>query len=222
MVLPELSTERMKMCTPEQMKLSAYIVRVDSGFSPNPFGRRCTLACCKPSLRRKAEVADIVVGTTSIRFAPAGRLIYAMRVGEILSFDDYWMRYPSKRPTQKSPLRQRGDNIWHTDSKGSWVGVLGALHDDRHRERDLRGERVLISGAFYYFGSSAIAVPEEFQSLLATTQGHKNTTDTALIKQFWKWLERTAPRQGRIGKPTEFTPSGCDAQRSTADSQDDE
>jgi Nucleotide modification associated domain 2 len=44
------------------MKLSAYIVRVDSGFAPNPFGHHCTLACCKPTIRRKAEPGDIIVG----------------------------------------------------------------------------------------------------------------------------------------------------------------
>ena len=37
------------------VKLMAYIVRHDSGFSPNPFGGVCTLACCKPAIRRSAE-----------------------------------------------------------------------------------------------------------------------------------------------------------------------
>jgi hypothetical protein len=35
------------------MKLSAYIITVDSGPVPNPFGRYRTLACCKTTIRRE-------------------------------------------------------------------------------------------------------------------------------------------------------------------------
>lgn len=202
------------------MKLSAYIVRVDSGFSPNPFGRRCTLACCKPTIRRNAEPGDIIVGSSSARRGLAGRLVYAMRVGEVLPFQTYWERYPSKRPSSRTSLSKRGDNIWHADSNGAWRGVRGALHDESHREHDMRGEHALIAEEFYYFGREAIVVSDEFLPILATTQGHKNTYDTRLITRFWTWLSRTAPRSGRIGQPTEYTEAGCRAQRT--DNDDDE
>src|SRR5437868_5831197 len=61
------------------MKLSAYIITVDSGFAPNPFGRYCTLACCKPTIRRMAEKDDIVIACASSRAAKPGHLVYAMR-----------------------------------------------------------------------------------------------------------------------------------------------
>ena len=38
------------------MKLSAYIVSTDAGLAPNPFWGVCTLAVCKPRIRRFAEV----------------------------------------------------------------------------------------------------------------------------------------------------------------------
>ena len=202
------------------MKLSAYIVSVDSGFSPNPYGRRCTLACCKPTIRRNAEPGDIIVGSGSVRRSLSGRLVYSMRVGEVLSFQTYWERYPSKRPSARTSQSKRGDNIWHADSTGAWSGVRGALHDESHQERDLRGANALISEEFYYFGRKAIVVPGEFTSILAITQGHKNTYDIGLITRFWEWLSRTAPRAGRIGQPAEFTEAGCCAQRT--DTDDDE
>src|SRR5712692_3346145 len=68
----------------EGMKLSAYIVRVDSGFAPNPFGHHCTLACCKPTIRRKAEPGDIIVGTGSARYGLTGCVVYAMRVRDVI------------------------------------------------------------------------------------------------------------------------------------------
>jgi hypothetical protein len=202
------------------MKLSAYILTVDSGFSPNPFGRRCTLACCKPTIRRNAEPGDIIVGSGSVRCGLSGRIVYAMRVGEVLPFQTYWTRFPSKRPSSRTSISKCGDNLWHTDSNGGWRGVRGALHDESHRERDLRGANALIAEEFYYFGSKAIVISEEFAPILATTHGHKNTYDTSLITRFWTWLSQIAPRSGRIGQPMEFTDSGCCAQRS--DHEDDD
>lgn len=204
------------------MKLSAYILAVDSGFSPNPFGRHCTLACCKPAIRRNAEPGDIIVGSASVPSGLSGRLIYAMRVRKVLPFQRYWEHptYRYKRPSSRTAISTRGDNIWHQVARGEWRGIAGALHDKRHRDRDLRGENALIATEFYYFGCNAIAVPDEYTSLLATTQGHRNTYDVTLITRFWNWLSRTAPKRGRIGKPSDFTEAGCRAQRTEQD--DDE
>jgi len=72
------------------MKLSAYIVKIDSGFAPNPFGGYCTLACCKPAIRRHAKVGDIIVGTAPVDHPRAGGLIYAMSVEKVLTIQEYW------------------------------------------------------------------------------------------------------------------------------------
>ncbi len=117
-------------------------------------------------------------------------------------------------------MTQRGDAVWHRDPSGTWRGVRGALHDYRHRERDLRGENALIASEFYYFGRDAIPVPPEFSGVLATTQGHKNTHDAKLIDRFWAWISRTARKSGRIGSPSEFTPAGCQAQRTEEDDEE--
>ncbi len=57
--------------------------------------------------------------------------------------------------------------------------------------------------------------------MLATTQGHKNTYDTALIGRFWAWLSLATSRTGRIGQPMEFTDVGCRAQRTGRDDDDE-
>jgi hypothetical protein len=191
------------------MKLSAYIVRHDSGFSPNPFGRVCTLACCKPVIRRAAERGDIIIGTGSARRGLSGHLIYAMRVGAVLSFDDYRERYPSKRPSSGTLVKERGDNIWYRDEAGNWHCVPGAFHDESNRDRDLRGRNVLISSEFYYFGRDYIRIPAEFRCLIATGRGHKNTYDAALIGRFWEWIKAEAPKSGRIGVPFDFAEAVC-------------
>ena len=51
-----------------------YVVKVDSGFAPNPVGGLCTLACCKPTIRKTANVGDWIIGTTPS--PDSGKVIY--------------------------------------------------------------------------------------------------------------------------------------------------
>jgi len=187
------------------MKLSAYIVKFDFGFAPNPYGHHCTLACCKPTIRRNAEVGDIIVGIAASRLERPGHLIFAMRVKEVLSFKEYWAdpRFASRIPSLATPVSRLGDNIWHCNAKGEWQVVPGAIHDESSLEHDTSGENALVATEFFYFGREAIPVPRKFSQLLASTQGHKNTHDTHKIDAFWDWLSRTASKGGRIGDPSE-------------------
>ena len=47
------------------MRLFSYVVARDYGFAPNPFFGVCTLATCKPIVRRVAAIGDWIVGTGS-------------------------------------------------------------------------------------------------------------------------------------------------------------
>lgn len=44
------------------MRLFSYCIPVDDGAAPNPFWGVCTLAICKPAIRRVAEVGDWIAG----------------------------------------------------------------------------------------------------------------------------------------------------------------
>lgn len=124
-----------------------------------------------------------------------------MRVQQVIGFEEYWTRYPSRRPSRKSVVAARGDNIWHKVN-GNWTAAKDGGHDQTQEQRDTRGKNVLLSRDFYYFGANAIKIPARFKSLLATTQGHRNCTEQRKISDFWAWLVKTAPRAGRNGEPT--------------------
>ncbi|HAT2715113.1 TPA: hypothetical protein I8303_003898, partial [Aeromonas hydrophila] len=72
-------------------RVHSYVVRYDSGFAPNPFYEYCTLATCKPNIRKGADIGDWVVGSgsndRSVR--RGGYLVYAMQVTETMTFDEY-------------------------------------------------------------------------------------------------------------------------------------
>ena len=85
-------------------RLFSYVVDHDYGNAPCPFGGFCTLAKCKygtvitrnGSIRRNivelAEEGDWIAGTGGVdlsKSAGNGKLIYAMRVEEIISLAEY-------------------------------------------------------------------------------------------------------------------------------------
>ena len=49
-------------------------------------------------------------------------------------------------------MRERGDNIYYTDSHGMYQQMENDNHDADELIRDTNGKNVLIANQFYYFG----------------------------------------------------------------------
>lgn len=181
-------------------KYFAYILRVDSGFAPNPFFDFCTLATCKPKIRKQAQKGDWIFGLGSSEYR--SRLIYAMKVTNKLTFEGYWTKFSKKKSSGKSAKKRCGDNIYHTDSNGHWVQERNPFHGKQDMERDISGKFVLISDHFFYFGKNHIALPsslkEETKNL---RQGHKYI-GKKIAEPFIKFLEKKPI--GCHGLPLEF------------------
>src|SRR5947209_14513965 len=75
---------------PARMPLHSYVVEHDKGFAPNPFHGVCTLACCKPKIRKYAVRGEYVIGTGTKKRGLQGRLTYVMQIKDINTFDKYW------------------------------------------------------------------------------------------------------------------------------------
>lgn len=91
-------------------KLYSYVVRYDSGFAPNPFYGFCSLATCKPDIRRTASVGNWVVGSGSKSVGRGGFLVYAMRVTEILTFEEF--NNDPRFEAKTFPSRQQKTKLW--------------------------------------------------------------------------------------------------------------
>ena len=148
--------------------LYIYVVDRDLGFAPNPFHGYCTLATCKPGIRKGARVGDWIMGVGGSRLKATGRCIFLMKATEIITFDEYWEnnRFSLKKPVRNgSPVMMVGDNIYHRESKNSpWIqedshhsNQDGSMNLDNF-QRDTKSYKVLISKLFYYFGSEAPTV----------------------------------------------------------------
>jgi len=85
------------------MKYYSYKIEHDFGLAPNPFGSYCTLAVCRPTIRKNKnlEIGDWIIGTGSAKLKNLHHLIYAMQVEEKLTFNEYWndSRFNYKKTT---------------------------------------------------------------------------------------------------------------------------
>lgn len=72
------------------MRLYSYVIPRDYGFAPNPSFGYCTLATCKPRIRKTACVGDWIAAFGSASTPLRNHLVVLMKVAEILTFDEYW------------------------------------------------------------------------------------------------------------------------------------
>ena len=149
--------------------LYAYAITRDFGFAPNPFHGFCTLATCKPDIRKSANVGDWVMGIGGSALRDVKRkCILLMKVSEKVSFQDYWdhERFSLKKPVRNgSRVQMLGDNIYHKDEADMWIqedshhsntdGTKNPVNLDRDTGKT---DQVLISNCFLYFGSQASPV----------------------------------------------------------------
>jgi hypothetical protein len=198
------------------MRIFSYVVLHDFGFAPNPFGRACTLATCKPQVRRTAQVGDWIVGTGSAQKSLAGRLVYAMRVSETLTFDEYWHdpRFADKVPRTDGALKHvYGDNVYHRDESGNWLQADSrhSLADGRanpgHVKTDTSTDRVLVGAEFSYFGATGPLVPAELRSangvdLVLSGRGHRCRLPADLVTATIAWLATL--ERGLVGRPADW------------------
>ena len=212
--VPQHQTPFMPLIVERIPKLYSYVVARDFGFAPNPFYDFCTLSTCKPEIRRLAQVGDWVIGTGSKSNGRERQLVYAMRVTDAMSFNEYWNdpRFVAKRPDlYSSKKRAFGDNIYHgIAGSEEWVqldshhslpyGVQNLLNT----KHDTRVDRVLISDDFVYWGGAGPEFP-----LFAGTdirqpgQSYRSRFGQQVVDDFIFWL-RNLGEKGYCGTPLDW------------------
>jgi hypothetical protein len=194
------------------VKLYSYVVRWDHGFAPNPFYALCTLATCKPAIRKFAKIGDLILGTGSAERDLQRRIVFLMRVEQFISFDEYWSdpRFKRKTPVMNGSLQQRfGDNIYHRVN-GKWMQAdsrhsqNGAKPNMRNLERDTgKSDRVLIGSAFTYWGGDGPIIPNKLSTFVHAAPGYRAFFSEKDIARLLAWL---GPKFGKgvLADPVEW------------------
>lgn len=209
-----------------ERRLYRYVIDHDCGFAPNPFGGFCTLACCKPKIRKGAAAGDLIIGFGPAKYKMSGKMIYWMEIDEVLSFDEYWLdeRFQSKKPQLSGSIRSFfGDNIYRSEVSSDeserpderhWIQAK-SFHSDiksslgkGNLKRDTGStDQVLIGQNYAYWGRDAISLPEHFSSVVKKGRGHVyKDLNNELRDEVISWLKGMNER-GFLGEPTDWTRS---------------
>ena len=180
-----------------QTRLFSYVLKSDTGFSPNVTGGYCTLACCKPRIRKGAREGDWVMGTLPKKFGP-NRLAYIMRISEILTFDQFYSSQDCRFRCKKPQFDPNGDNIYYRKN-GRFVQVPNAHHGSKQIMNDTQSDRVLISDLFWYFGGTGLELPSGLRKgIVKEGRAHYKVNDPNIIRSLVSFVCRSY-RPGVLG-----------------------
>lgn len=199
------------------MTLYSYVVARDFGFAPNPFFGVCTLATCKPAIRRLAKEGDWVVGTGTAARKRSGYLVFAMRIEETLSFDQYWSdaRFARKKPNLRGSKKQAfGDNIYSRKGSSAPWRQINSHHSFPDGKRnalnvhnDTQTNRMLLSRHFVYWGGSGPKIPKKFRNWegvdICAKRAHRSRFPLEMVDAFVSWIYSFSER-GFVSEPLDW------------------
>jgi len=168
-----------------ETQIRTYKMIAATGFAPNFDGGILTLATCKSGIRGHAKIKEWIAGFSSKKLngdeVGQERLVYLAQVTDIFTFEDFWDKFPQKRPNN-NPL---GDNIFATEMQAvrdkyeyrrlemqKYVAVKQCRkyeHDD-FLLGELKSDKVLIFNKYRYFGKSPLIIPNSYRIKIPTSQ----------------------------------------------------
>lgn len=167
-------------------KIYTYIVQNFTGFAPNYSHGCCTLATCKPAIRRTSSIGDIIVGINSKK--NGHKILYWMRVDEKLTHSDYYTdkKFTKKIPNNDFQTNVNGDNIYQfVDGK---YQQIPSCHSCKDIKKDLGGKYVLISYHYKILDQNPASVPIDLE-LKIPSRGHKVENNTDRVEIIYKFLQ---------------------------------
>jgi hypothetical protein len=129
-----------------------YVQPADTGLAPCVFGGVWSLALCKPTIRRRAKIGDVVIAVTP---ADDGhRLSSWARISDSITTKQFGERYSRNRP----------DNIYEELPDGRYSRRRDVKHSLHKTKKDLEHDLgksgknaiVLISKDFFAFGNHPV------------------------------------------------------------------
>ena len=154
------------------------------------------------------------------RLNATGRCVFAMRVTQKLTFNEYWsdVSFRDKKPVRNGSRKMMvGDNIYHydqqsrrwkqSDSHHSNADGSANLHNLRN---DTKSDKLLISRHFFYFGKEAPRVPQTLLNGIGYRNGRNyRVVDEVSARRVISWIGKSF--QGVLncvqGDPFDFSAS---------------
>ena len=184
------------------MRVHTYVIVVDSGAAPNYDKPFTTLAVCKPRIRRKASIGELVLAFAGQKVNPyePHTVVWAGVVMEKLSFAEYWNdpRFAGKKP-DRAPTP---DNFYRPIKGGGLLRVENPVHYLEQAEHDTNGRYVLVFNPSWRFGTSGPPLPTDFGLRMA--HGRRGERVADLSEGKWSGLRAWLDDQQQA-KPPRFS-----------------
>jgi len=193
------------------VRVHTYVIVVDSGAAPN-YGKPCTtLAVCKPRIRKKANVGELVLAFAGAKVNPhePHTVVWAGVVTEKLTFAEYWNdpRFATKKP-DRSPTP---DNFYRPTKDGGLLWVENPVHFPEQAAHDINGQYVLAFKPAWRFGANGPSLPASFG--LRMTHGRRGERVMDLTDAEWRRLETWFNQQANATTPQSKSSSKCQPTR---------
>ena len=175
------------------MRVHTYVIATDAGSAPNYDRPFVTLAVCKPRIRRKAEIGELVLAFAGKEVNPTEphSVVWAGVVTEKMSFSEYWndRRFAGKKPDKS----EHPDNFYRPVD-GGLLWVQNDVHDADATNHDIGGKFVLAFSPSWRFGAHGPLMPIEFD--LRMVGGRRGERVVDLSEPEWKrlrvWLDENS------------------------------
>ena len=125
------------------MRVNTYVIATDAGSAPNYDPPFVSLAVCKPRIRRKAGVGELVLafaGRAVNPFEPH-TVVWAGVIAARMPFADYWQ---DKRFAGKKPDRSAHPDNFYRPIDGGLAWVDNPTHGPEATQHDTSGLYVLL------------------------------------------------------------------------------
>lgn len=126
-----------------------YVLASDTGLAPHILDGVCSLAVCKPMIRRYGRPGEWVMGFATAAESDGNPLVkYVMYVTDKLPFENYCRAWGGKRRDAFYRYDDDADGVWYDNGYSDHDSSKG----DEER-RDKGGRHVLVSTDFLHFGT---------------------------------------------------------------------
>ncbi|MBV7480349.1 hypothetical protein [Pseudomonas sp. PDM31] len=178
------------------MRVHTYVIATDAGSAPNYDPPAVTLAVCKPRIRKKAKVGDLVFAFAGSEVNPISRhsVVWAGIVSEVLTFPEYWndRRFASKKPDRTDVP----DNFYKPTGNGNFAWQPNPVHGPEAQVRDTSGLNVLVFDHAWRFGAFGPLLPEDFGLRMINSRRGERVAE--LIDSVWQRLETWLNAQPQV------------------------
>ncbi len=182
------------------MKIWTYVITHDEGRAPNYERPATTLAICKPRIRAKAAIGEIVLAFSGAGINPhePHSVCWAGVVSEVLTFAEYWNDPRFQR--KKRAHSETPDNVYKPGRNGIPVPDKDDVHDHTNAVVDIGGTNVLVFKRWWHSEYPASVLPARFGlRIIGGRRGHRREElSQALFQELIQWLDGHVARSRNV------------------------